>query len=335
LAIIAQAKANNVSTVFVKSSDGSSWWSQFSPTFVATLHAAGIHVCAWQYVYGTHPSVEAALGARAVTVGADCLAIDAESQYEGRYAQAQLYINDLRQAIGASFPVALASFPYVDYHPALPYSVFLGPNGAQYNVPQIYWQAIGTSVSTAVNHTYSVNTPYGRPIAPLGQAYNGTSPSSILSFRQLVQAQGSPGTSWWDWQEATTQEWQAIGQPLTQAAAVGHARETRLSLGARGDLVVWAQEHLRGAGEAVPIRGTFDRRTAQAVMTFQRSVALPATGVVDGATWKALLGRPTVAWSAGRARTAAAAGPGRSGPPSALLRARRYEIPPKAHTAPG
>src|SRR5581483_4607346 len=145
--IIAQAHAAGVTTVFVKSSDGSSnYWSQFSPELVQTLHAAGLKVCAWQYVYGSNPAGEAALGAQAVANGADCLVIDAEAEYEGRYAAAQTYMSALRGKIGSAFPVALATFPYVSYHGTFPYSVFLGPGGAQFNLPQMYWKDIGVSV---------------------------------------------------------------------------------------------------------------------------------------------------------------------------------------------
>jgi hypothetical protein len=51
------------------------------------------------------------------------------------------------------------------------------------------------------------------------------------------------------------------------------------------------------------------------------------TGNVDQATWPVLLQQPAAApnWAAG-ARAAAAGA--RTGPPSAWLRARRYEIPP-------
>jgi hypothetical protein len=130
--IVAQAHAAGVSTLFIKSSDGSSnYWSQFSPQMVAELHANGIKACAWQYVYGTNPAGEANLGAQAAANGADCLVIDAEGEYEGHYAAAQTYINDLRAKIGPAYPLALAAFPYVNYHPSFPYSVFLGPNGAQ------------------------------------------------------------------------------------------------------------------------------------------------------------------------------------------------------------
>ena len=172
--IVAQAHAAGVTTVFVKSSDGASnYWSQFSAQLVAELHANGLKVCAWQYVYGTNPAGEAALGAEAVADGADCLVIDAEAEYEGHYAAAQTYIADLRAKVGANYPVGLASFPYVSLHPSFPYSVFLGPNGAQYNAPQMYWKAIGTSVDTVYANTWIANRIYGRPIFPLGQTYEG------------------------------------------------------------------------------------------------------------------------------------------------------------------
>ena len=126
--IVASAKQYGVGTLMVKSSDGTGFWtSQFTPALVAALHAGGIKVCAWQYVYGNSPITEAYMGAQAVRDGADCLIIDAESEYEGKYVAAQSYMTRLRKLIGTNFPLALAGFPYVDFHPAFPYSVFLGP----------------------------------------------------------------------------------------------------------------------------------------------------------------------------------------------------------------
>ena len=94
--IIATARRYGVSTLMIKSGDGPTMWSQFNPTLVSTLHANGLRVCAWQYVYGNHPLVEAQVGAQAVSDGADCLIIDAESEYEGKYVAAQSYITQLR-----------------------------------------------------------------------------------------------------------------------------------------------------------------------------------------------------------------------------------------------
>ncbi|MDX6659846.1 MAG: hypothetical protein QOJ55_668, partial [Solirubrobacteraceae bacterium] len=55
-AIVARARAANVQTVFVKAADGTSLWAQFSPALVASLKAAGLRVCAWQYTYGSNPA---------------------------------------------------------------------------------------------------------------------------------------------------------------------------------------------------------------------------------------------------------------------------------------
>ena len=158
--IIAEAKQYGIQTLMIKSSDGTGMWPQFNAELVSTLHEAGLRVCAWQFVYGIHPIFEAEAGAAAVKDGADCLVIDAESQYQGKYVQAQEYIKKLRQLIGAHFPVALAGLPWIDYHPGFPYSVFLGPNGAQYNTPQMYWKDIGVSVEDVFAHTYEFNELY-------------------------------------------------------------------------------------------------------------------------------------------------------------------------------
>jgi hypothetical protein len=289
-AIADQARAHGISTVFVKSSDGTTWWSQFSPELVAALKAGGLRVCAWQYVYGASPETEAQLGAQAVSLGADCLVIDAEKEYEGRYAPAQRYIAALRQAIGPAFPVGLTSFPYVDYHPSLPYSVFLAPGGAQFDAPQVYWQEIGGGLDNVVNHAYRFNRLYGRPIAPLGQLYADPPPDQVVRFRQLVAADGSSGLSWWSWQAVSPAGWDAIAQPLGPLAPPEPAQDTAsYGPGGKGDPVIWAQEHLNGAGAGVPVTGQFDPATQQAVEQFQASRGLPVTGVIDTATWNALL----------------------------------------------
>ena len=181
---------------------------------MAELHANGLKVCAWQFVYGTNPAGEANLGAEAVANGADCLVIDAEGEYEGRYGSAQTYIADLRAKIGVTYPLGLASFPYVYDHPAFPYSVFLGPNGAQFNAPQMYWKDIGNSVDTAYANTYISNRVYGRAIYPLGQTYSHPSNAELVRFREEAVDYGATGISWWDWQETPASEWTALAEPL-------------------------------------------------------------------------------------------------------------------------
>ncbi|HEX7610393.1 MAG TPA: hypothetical protein VF380_06960, partial [Solirubrobacteraceae bacterium] len=269
--IVAQAHSAGVTTLFIKSSDGASnYWGQFSPQLVGELHAAGLKVCGWQYVYGSNPRGEAALGAEAAANGADCLVIDAESEYEGHYAAAQTYITELRAKVGANFPIGLATFPYVSYHPSEPYSVFLGPGGAQYNAPQMYWKDIGVSVDTVYANTYLGNRIYGRPIFPLGQTYGGVSASDVLRFREEAVGYGSGGWSFWDWQETGPREWAALTAPLAPLTSVTPNSEyPELSRGAKGDQVLWLQEHLASAVPAQPTTGTFSSQTEANLISFQ------------------------------------------------------------------
>jgi len=293
--IIAQAHAAGLGTLYIKSSDGTSFWSQFTPQLVAELHAAGLRVCAWQYVYGSEPTGEAAMGAEAVRDGADCLVIDAEAEYEGHYAAAQTYIDELRAKVGASYPLGLASFPYVFYHPNFPYSVFLGPGGAQFNVPQMYWNDIGTSVDTVYANTYIANRIYSRPVFPLGQTFGHLTPQELLRFREEAVDYGASGLSFWDWQETSAAGWAALAQPLAPLSTViPNTSYPELSSGNKGDPVLWMQEHLASAIPAQETTGIFSAQTLANVESFQLAHAITPSGVVEAATWQALLALPPV-----------------------------------------
>jgi hypothetical protein len=288
-AIIAQAKRYGLGAVYIKSSDGTTWWPQFSPRLVSALHEAGLRVCAWQYVYGQRPVVEANLGYRAAREGADCLVIDAESQYQTRYVAAQTYITRLRRLVGARYPVGLAGFPYVDYHLSFPYSVFLGPGGAQYNLPQMYWADIGTTVPIVYAHTYEYNEIYRRPIFPLGQLWGNLPAGAIEQFDLLARQYGATGVSWWDWQSAPLKYFADITRlPPELVSSSVNRTPASVFRGNLGDLVIWAQEHLYGAGFHVAVDGQFGPATQRAVRAFQRRHGLPATGIVNGPTWDLL-----------------------------------------------
>lgn len=295
--IVAQAHAASVTTLFIKSSDGSSnYWSQFSPELVATLHANGLKVCAWQYVYGTNPAGEAELGARAVAAGADCLVIDAESEYEGRYGAAQTYIDDLRAKIGANYPLGLASFPYVYDHTSFPYSVFLGPDGAQFNAPQMYWKDIGNSVDTVYANTYISNRVYGRPIFPLGQTYEKPSAEELVRFREEAPLYGSSGVSFWDFQETPTNSWTALATPLASlSSVVPNPSWSELGEGSKGDPVLWMQEHLAAAIPVQETTGIFNAATKTNLEQFQSAHGIEPSGHTEAATWQALLALTPVA----------------------------------------
>ncbi len=336
--IIARANSHGVGAVYVKAGDAGDAWSQFSSALVEDLHLGGLDVCAWQFVYGDRPAAEARVGAAAVAKGADCLIIDAEGHYEGKYPAADRYIRALRARIGPDFPLSLAGFPYIDYHPSFPYSVFFGPGGATYNQPQMYWKTIGTSIRAVFEHTYLFNRLWGHPIYPIGQTYSSPGLKGIKRFRRFAESYGGLPPSWWSYQETNGREWGALGS-ATAGPLVGYGPVVSnpiLKRGSSGDLVVWAQTHLAATGQVgLPITGIFGKLTHAAVRAFQASRGLPADGKIGDSTWGALLSivpmRPR--WAGRRARPSARGAPASraippSRPRSASLPAKAYEITP-------
>jgi hypothetical protein len=347
-AILGTAHRHHIGTVYIKAGDGARRWDQFDAPLVRALHHGGLKVCAWQFVYGDAPAAEARVGVAARRAGADCLVIDAEAEYEGKYAAADLYMSSLRAAVGANYPLSLAGFPYVDYHPAFPYSVFLGPGGATVNQPQMYWKDIGTSLREVFAHTWLYNELWGRPIFPVGQTYGGPGRVPLRLFRRFSASYGTV-PSWWDWQETNPAEWGALGARSGRRKLPGLRPEAEyplLKIGAKGDLVVWAQERLITAGDDVEVNGIFERRTRRAVRAFQEAHGLEADGRLGSETWAQLVNYTPfrVDWAAG-APVVSSLGrgplaPGAPGggdvarrPRSASLPAVRDELAP-AHRAP-
>ncbi|HET6506474.1 MAG TPA: peptidoglycan-binding domain-containing protein [Baekduia sp.] len=309
-AIAARAAAAGITTVYVKAGDGTTPWAQFGPLLIGALRQHGIKACAWQFVYGNSPAGEANVAIAAIQAGADCFVIDAESAYEGKYAAAQKYMTAIRAAVGANYPIGLTSFPYVDYHPGLPFSVFLGPGGAQANLPQVYWKDIGGTVDAISAHTLAHNRIYQTAIAPLGQTYDNPPAADLRRFRQLWSAYGAEGLSWWSWQATDAAHWKVLNEPAPAVtAAEPDPGYPALGKGAKGDEVIWLQEHLTQTYPTVTVTGKYDTATIAAVQALQTTNGIPVTGTTDASTWQAALKLPFVAvdWTATSAKAAAKA----------------------------
>ena len=282
------ARGAGAGTLYVKAADGVIPEPQFSPSLIAGLRGEGVAVCAWVFAYGSEPAPEAQAAIAAVHTGAGCLVVDAESAYEKRYGQAQVYVRTLRASLGAGFPIALAGQPEVLQHPKFPYSVFLGPGGFGFDMPLMYWRDLGLSVQAAYAEVLPVNAIYGRPIVPVGQLFGEPAGAELEQFRALAGSYGLAGTSFFDLDSATPAGLSGL------AVQPGHARRRAIAPatirpGADGDEVDWAQELLNSAGARLPVGGFYGAETYRAVTAFQRRHRLGATGVLGAATWKALL----------------------------------------------
>jgi len=287
-ALAAQATQSGARTLFVKAADGSTPDPQFTPALVAGLRAAGVSVCGWTFAYGQSPLGEAAAAVAAVRSGAQCLVVDAEGQYDKLYGAAQLFVSSLRSQLGPRFPIGLAGQAEVLQHPTFPYSVFLGPGGFDFDMPQIYWRELGVSVDAAYAATIGSNAIYGRPIVPVGQIFGAPAPTALARFRALARAYGSPGASFFDLDAALPEALAALAAPVVRLARRPVVAPT-LHAGADGDEVVWAQELLDAAGAHLPVGGFFGAQTARALARFQARHRLRPNGVLGPATWRALM----------------------------------------------
>lgn len=308
--LAAQSNSAGVRTLYVKAADGSTPDPQFTPALVGALRMGGLSVCAWTFAYGLNPVGEAATAVAAVRSGAQCLVVDAEGQYDSRYGAAQIFVRSLRSQLGSKFPIGLAGQAEVLEHPTFPYSVFLGPGGFNFDLPQMYWLELHLSVTAAYAATIGSNTIYGRPVLPVGQLYGAPEAAEVARFRSLAGAYGLFGVSFFDLESAQP------GQIATFATAPPHfSRRTAnlpvLRAGADGDEIVWAQELLNGANAHLPVGGFFGAQTSRALAHFQSRHHLHANGVLGPATWRALLRQHArePSWTAGPPTSALSAQP--------------------------
>jgi hypothetical protein len=287
--IASRAAKYRIKTVYIKSGDGPNYWTQFD-SIVGPLKQLGLRVCAWQFVYGAKPMAEADVAARAVQAGADCFVIDAEGQYSNKYIAADQYITRLRGKVGLDYPLGLTSFAYPDFHSTIPYSVFLGPAGAQWNLPQMYFKAFGASIPKVFAHTYGINQIYQRPIRPLGQTYGGVSGKQVIEFRKFSRFYRARGYSWWEWHFTNKSAWAGLRRKLrpSGARALPIAYPT-YKQGHKSDMIRYAKMKLNASGAMLPLTLNYDAATTAAVQAFQNSRSLPPTGMLDGATWPQLL----------------------------------------------
>lgn len=286
--LASQVRGAGVHTLYVKGADGSTPDPQLTAGLVSTLRTDGVPVCAWTFAYGQDPVGEANAAVAAVRSGAQCLVVDAEGQYDGRYGAAQIFVRSLRAQLGARFPIALAGQAEILQHPTFPYSVFLGPGGFNFDLPQIYWLDLNLSVTTAYAATIGANSVYARPVLPVGQLYGAPSPSEVTRFRALASAYGLAGMSFFDLESAQRGQIASLAVQPPRLSRKPSSAPT-LRAGADGDEIVWAQELLNDGHAGLPVGGFYGARTARAVAHFQLRHHLRANGVLGPATWKALL----------------------------------------------
>ena len=209
-AILAAAQTAGFSHVLVKIADGVKPFgidpagSDYTLRVVQALRGAGIAVWGWHYVYGNNPSAEADVAIRRTqTLGLDGYVVDAEQEYKqpGKAAAARQFMAAVRSALD-NIPIALSSYRFPNYHPELPWAVFL--EKCDLHMPQVYWeQAHNAGAQLRESKRQCDALPNARPYIPTGATY-GTSvwnPTAVdvTDFLNTARDLGLPAANFFDW----------------------------------------------------------------------------------------------------------------------------------------
>jgi len=225
--IIARAQATGLTHVYVRmgSSVDGAQNGDFLNVFLPAAHAAGIRVIGWDFPYLDDIDTDVARAVEIInymTPSGDRLdgfSADIETPYEGvalTPESASAYGSMLRAAVGPSYlliatvprpsPARLADYPYTEVVTSF-----------DAIAPMVYW--IDIPPDGAVIDALSVLAPFGKPILPIGQAYDGSleggTPGTptydeLGAFINAANANGAAGVSFWSWQHASDDMWAAI-----------------------------------------------------------------------------------------------------------------------------
>jgi hypothetical protein len=223
--VVARARAVGLSTLWVRVGDSKRgfYGASVLERLVPRAHAAGIRVIGWGFPFLADPAADARWTADALhwTDGParlDAFSADLETDTEGvtitgkRLAS---YLGEARQALDGRPLIATVYNPTDQQWGRYPYST-IAPYADAF-APMVYWgcRDPGEDANRAVQRLLSFHLP----VVPTGQAYDMASdggrhsnPSAeeTVRFAVAARAAGATGIAWWDWQEASDEQWTAI-----------------------------------------------------------------------------------------------------------------------------
>ena len=258
-------------------------------------HAAGIKVIGWDFVYLTDPLADAVRSKAEIDYTTpdghkiDAFSADIETDAEGVDLTAEAaaaYGAKLRELAGPTYPL-IATVPRPSPKRWFPFAEATAAFDAI--APMVYWQNRDpvTDVAGAIDYL----AQFGKPIMPIGQAYNGgpeggpdrdPPKAQLVAFMNTAHAKGAVAVSFWVWNHAKPHQWAAIDEAIAWELPTGRA--------ANGAAAVFLQRVLNLLGQPVPQDGNFGPATRAAIAAVQRGFGLPPTGTLDAATARLITG---------------------------------------------
>lgn len=300
-AIVARAKTWGLTHLYVRTGTLREGFmaGPFLDRLLPVAHASGLRVYGWDFPYMHDPGgdVNRALAAIRHTTPdghrIDGFAPDIETKFEGTNENIEFvraYVTWLRDNVGPDYPlIAVIPNPTPGrIARGYPYADIVAPFDAV--APMVYW--MNRDPAADVAHAISYLSQFGKPIFPIGQAYDGAidggppgvpNRDAIIRFMQTADQHGATGVSFWSWQHASGEAWNAIGDAME--FRLGHGPPEVL----RPAMIRAYQLQLAFLGYPVAADGTWTQQTVDAITAFQRDHALVETGVVDPHTREVLL----------------------------------------------
>jgi hypothetical protein len=299
-AIVARAQAAGLTHIYVRTGSSRQGFTgaPFLDAILPAAHAAGIRVYGWDFPYldDWQADVNRALTAIGYrTPGGhriDGFVPDIETRAEGTNLSTEgvlAYSSELRRWVGPSYPL-VACVPRPSDHAiaVFPYAAILPYYDAV--APMVYW--LNRQPDSDVIGAVQWLAQFGKPVIPVGQAYDGgpeggrpgpPPPDEIQRFLAAAESVGATGASFWSWQHASPDIWNAIG-------AAGEVALPPPGQPLSHPEVIAVQGQLGSLGYGVPMTGVWDQPTVDALRALQADLGATPTGELDATARAALLG---------------------------------------------
>ncbi len=227
-AIVARAQVTGLTHLYVRTGTlkGGFVAGPFLDRLLPAAHAAGLRVYGWDFPYLDRPGDDVSRALAAITYMTpdghriDGFAADIESSHEGTNNTTEYmtaYATWLRQNVGPDYPL-IATVPNPTpsrLRQGFPYDAILPSFDAV--APMVYW--MNRDPASDVANAIAFFAPWGKPVFPIGQAYDGgpeggppgvPDRKAIIRFLQYADAGGAAGVSFWSYQHATQDVWDAV-----------------------------------------------------------------------------------------------------------------------------
>jgi hypothetical protein len=300
-ALIRRALDVGLTHVFVRtgSSKRGFYAQEYLNALLPAAHASGIRVYGWDFPYlddigaDVNRSVDAITYTTPTGDRIDGFSSDIEFPSMGVKVtpeNATAFGAGLRARVGKEYPL-IATVPRPSHKiKNYPYPEVVQSFDAI--APMVYW--LNRDPVSDVTGAMADLAKFHKPVIPIGQAYDGAADhgppgvpgrAALMAFMDAAERTGATSVSFWSWQHASQEAWDAIKdapQFVLPSAPAG--------VFTPGQVRAY-QYLLTSLGFPVAADGVWGDATVAAVTAYQRAAHLPQSGVIDAAT-RALLLKP-------------------------------------------